>query len=327
MLRKGIVVAMLLVFVLAAVGCGGTQKTEAPKFPTKAISIIVPFAAGGGTDAVARSIAKYAEPVFGQPVTVVNKVGANGATGMTEGVNSPADGYMVTMVTVETVTNPIQGNVKWKPTDFKAVMQVNSDASAVTVPVDSPFKTLQDLLKAAKEKPGTLKVGTVAPGAIWHTAGLGLQEKADVKFNLVPYPGGAAPIITDLLGGHLDATTVSAAEVSQHVKAGKLRILAVLAPERLKGFPNIPTAKEQGVDVAVATWRGLAVPAKTPDAVVKTLHDGFKKSMDDPKFIEFMEKGNFGMTYRDSAGFQKYMDEQTKFFEPLLQKAGLTKKQ
>ncbi len=326
MVKKGLVIAMLVVFAIAAVGCGGTQKAEAPKFPTKAISITVPFAAGGGTDAVARALAKYAEPVFGQPVTVVNKVGANGATGMTDGVNATPDGYAVTMITVETVLNPIQGVVKWTPADFKAVLQVNQDVSALTVPVDSPYKSLADFVKAAKEKPGQLKVGTNAPGAIWHLAGLGLQDKAGIKLNLVPYPGGAAPAITDLLGSHLDATTVSAAEVSQHVKAGKLRILCMLASERQKGFPDVPTAKEAGVDVAITTWRGLAVPAKTPDAIVKILHDGFKKTMDDPKFVEFMEKGNFGIAYKDGAAYQKYMEEQTKQFTPLMTAAGLAKK-
>jgi tripartite-type tricarboxylate transporter receptor subunit TctC len=315
----------LSLVVLAVAGCGGQKKEEA-KFPTKPISIIVPFAAGGGTDAVARSLAKSAEPILGQPVTVVNKAGANGATGMTEGLNAPADGYIVTMTAVEVVMNPIQGMVPWKPSDFKAILLVNSDASALTVNANSPYKTYEDFLKAAKENPGMLKVGANAPGAIWHLAALSLQEKAGVKFNLVPYPGGAGPAITDLLGGHIDAVTVSAAEVSQHVKSGKLRMLAVHAPQRLKGFPEVPTAKEKGIDLNISTWRGLAVPGKTPDSVVKTLHDAFKKATEDPKFVEFMEKGNFGIGYMSSQEMQQYMDEQTKMFQPLMEKAGLTKK-
>jgi tripartite-type tricarboxylate transporter receptor subunit TctC len=316
----------LSLVVLAVAGCGGQKKEEVPKFPTKPISIIVPFAAGGGTDAVARSLAKSAEPILGQPVTVVNKAGANGATGMTEGLNAPADGYIVTMTAVEVVMNPIQGMVPWKPNDFKAILLVNSDASALTVNANSPYKTYEDFLKAAKENPGMLKVGANAPGAIWHLAALSLQEKAGVKFNLVPYPGGAGPAITDLLGGHIDAVTVSAAEVSQHVKSGKLRMLAVHAPQRLKGFPEVPTAKEKGIDLNISTWRGLAVPGKTPDSVVKTLHDAFKKATEDPKFVEFMEKGNFGIGYMSSQEMQQYMDEQTKMFQPLMEKAGLTKK-
>ena len=325
--RKTLALFVILsLFTLVVAGCGGGEKKSEAKFPTKPVTIIVPFAAGGGTDAVARALAKSAEPILGQPVTVVNKVGANGATGMTDGLNAAPDGYTVTMTAVEVVMNPVQGMVPWKPSDFKAVILVNSDASALTVRADSPYKTYEDFIKAAKEKPGTLRVGANAPGAIWHLAALHLQDKAGVKFNLIPFPGGAGPAITDLLGGHIDAVTVSAAEVSQHVKAGKLRMLGVHSPERLKSFPDVPTAKEKGFDVNISTWRGLSVPGKTPDTVVKTLHDAFKKASEDPKFIEFMQKGNFGTGYMSNTQMQQYMDEQTKMFQPLMEKAGLTKK-
>lgn len=327
MFRKSIILLSALSFaVFALIGCSSEKKAEAPKFPTKGISIIVPFAAGGGTDAIGRALAKSAEAAFGQPVTVVNKVGANGATGTTDGLNSSADGYTVTMSTVEIAMNPILGNVAWKPSDFKAVILLNTDAAAVTVKADSPYQTFQDFINAAKANPGKLKIGANAPGAIWHLAALNLQEKAGVQFNLIPFPGGAGPAITDLLGGHIDAVTVSAAEVSQHVKAGKLRILAVMANDRVKGFPDVPTAKEQGIDVQVSTWRGLSVPGKTPDSIVKALHDGFKKAMDDPKFVEFMEKGNFGIGYMNSADYQKFMNDELDKFRPLLEKAGLAKK-
>ncbi|HYF95266.1 MAG TPA: tripartite tricarboxylate transporter substrate binding protein [Symbiobacteriaceae bacterium] len=302
------------------------QEPAKPAFPTKALTILVPHAAGGGTDAVARALAKSAEPIFSQPITVVNKAGASGATGMTEGLNAAADGYTVTMATVEITLHPTMGNVPWKASDFKSVLRVNFDAAAITVPANSPYKTFEDFVKAAKEKPGALKVGASAPGTIWHLAALGLQEKTGAKFNVIPFPGGAAPAITDLLGGHLDAVTVSAAEVGQHVKAGKARILAVMAPERLKGFPDIATTKELGTPLDISTWRAFVVPGKTPDDVVKALHDGFKKAMEDPKFVEFMTNGGFGMGYMSTADFQKFMDDQAKLFQPLLEQAGLAKK-
>ena len=328
MSRKTLAILMVLAFAAVALaGCGGGEKkAEAPKFPTKAIQLIVPYAAGGGTDAVARGLAKSAEPILKQPVTVVNKVGANGATGMTDGFNAAPDGYTVTMITVELVMNPVMGAVTWNPNDFKAIMLLNSDASALTVKADSPYKTFEDFIKAAKENPGKLKVGANAPGAIWHLSALNLQEKAGVKFNIMPYPGGAAPAVTDLLGGHIDAVTVSAAEVSQHVKAGKLKLLAILAKDRIKAYPDVPTAKEKGVDVNIMTWRGLGVPNKTPDAVVKTLHDSFKQAIEDPKFKEFMEKGNFGIAYMSSADYQKFIAEQSVLYKDLMTKAGVAKK-
>lgn len=327
MSRKLLVALVVFTFAAMAIaGCGGDKKAEAPKFPTKPISLIVPYAAGGGTDAVARGLAKSAEPLLKQPVNVVNKVGANGATGMTDGFKAAADGYTVTMITVELVMNPVMGAVTWNPNDFKAVMLINSDSSALTVKADSPYKTFEEFIAAAKANPGKLKVGANAPGAIWHLSALNLQEKANVKFNLMPYPGGAAPAVTDLLGGHIDAVTVSAAEVSQHVKAGKLKILAILAKDRLKAYPNVPTAKEKGVDVNIMTWRGLGVPQKTPDAVVKTLHDAFKKATEDPKFVEFMDKGNFGISYMSSADYQKFIAEQAVLYKDLMTKAGVAKK-
>ena len=328
MSRKSLAILMVLAFaVVALTGCGGgDKKAEAPKFPTKAVQLIVPFAAGGGTDAVARGLAKSAEPLLKQPITVINKVGANGATGMTDGFNAAPDGYTVTMVTVELVMNPVMGAVTWNPNDFKAVMLLNSDASALTVKADSPYKTFEEFIAAAKANPGKIKVGANAPGAIWHLSALNLQEKAGVKFNIMPYPGGASPAITDLLGGHIDAVTVSAAEVSQHVKAGKLKLLAILAKDRIKAYPDVPTAKEKGVDVNIMTWRGLGVPNKTPDAVVKTLHDSFKQALDDPKFKEFMDKGNFGIAYMSSADYQKFIAEQTILYQDLLTKAGMGKK-
>jgi tripartite-type tricarboxylate transporter receptor subunit TctC len=314
-----LVVACLLTLVMAGVG-------GAAGFPEKPVTILVPHAAGGGTDAIARSLGKAAEAALGKPVTVVNKVGAGGAVGMTEGLHSPADGYTVTFATVEICLHPTMGNVQWTPADFKPVMRVNFDASAVTVKADSPYKTFEEFIKAAKDNPGKLKVGGSAPGTIWHLAALGLQRTAGIRTNVIPFPGGAAPAITDLLGGHLDAITVSAAEVSQHEKAGKVRILAVMAPARLKGFPNVPTAKEKGVDLDISTWRALVVPGKTPDAPVKVLHDAFKKSLESPGFVEFMEKGGFGLGYMNAEELGRFMAQQTAMFKPLLEEAGLAKK-
>lgn len=316
---------VLLALTVAVAGCG-TQKAEAPKFPTKAITVIVPYGAGGGTDAIARAMARSAEPAFGQPVTVVNKVGANGAAGMTDGVNSPADGYTVTALAIETVLHPILGTVKWKPADFKAIMMTNYDPISVAVRADSPYKTLDEVIAAAKARPGELKLATLAPGAITHLSGLALQEKSGTKFNMVPFPSGGAAAITDLLGGHVDVACITAAEMSQHVKGGKIRLLAIMDTQRMKGFPNVPTAKEQKYDLVFGVWRGMGVPAKTPDAVVKVLHDGFKKAMDDPKFIEFMEKGDFGLRYDTGTNFQTFMENETKLLTPLLDKAGLIKK-
>jgi tripartite-type tricarboxylate transporter receptor subunit TctC len=153
-----------------------------------------------------------------------------------------------------------------------------------------------------------------------------MQDKTGTQMKTVPFPSGGAAAITDLLGGHVDVACITAAEMSQHVKAGKIRLLAVMADKRMSGFPEVPTAKELGYDLVFSVWRGMTVPAKTPDAVVKVLHDAFKKAMEDPKFVEFMNKGDFGIRYDTGANFQTFMNNETKLLTPLLDKAGLITK-
>lgn len=322
--------ALLMAAMLTAgliAGCGGEEKKAAvPKFPTKPVTVIVPYGAGGGTDAIARALAKSAEPALGQPITISNQVGANGAVGMTAGVNAAPDGYTVTASAIEVVLHPIMGNVQWKVDDNKAILMTNSDPISIAVRSDSPYKTLEELVKDAKTKPGTLKLATLAPGAITHLSGLAMQDKTGTQMKTVPFPSGGAAAITDLLGGHVDVACITAAEMSQHVKAGKIRLLAIMADKRMPGFPDVPTAKELGYDLVFSVWRGMTVPAKTPDAVVQVLHDAFKKAMEDPKFVEFMKKGDFGIKYDTGENFQKFMNNETKLLTPLLDKAGLINK-
>ncbi len=321
MSRKSLIWVIMACLLVANIGVSGASNN----FPSKPISLIVPFAAGGGTDAVARALAKSAESFLGQPVTIVNVTGAGGAMGMTQGLHAAPDGYTILMGAVEITMHPLMGNVQWKPSDFTPIIGVNSDAAAVTVRADSPYKTLEEFIAAAKKNPGKLMVGGSGSGAIWHMACLELQRKTKTKLTFIPFPGGATPAITDLLGGHLDAVSVSAAEVSQYVQAGKLRILAVMAPKRLKAFPDVPTTEEKGYATDISTWRALVAPTKTPSKIVKVLHDKFKAAMEDPKFISFMEKGGYGIGYMSSNELGKFMNEQGKTFKPLLKEVNLLK--
>ena len=260
------------ILMLALVGCGGQQAAkapEAPKFPTKNVELIVPFAAGGGTDSAARALANSAKDKLGQSVVVVNKTGGGGAVGMNEGMKAKPDGYSVTMVTVELVTLKHLGLAQLDYQGFEPLIRVNMDPSAITVRSDAPWKTLKEFLDYAKANPGKVKVGNSGPGGIWHLAAASLEQKADVKFNHVPYSGGAAPAILALLGGNIDAVAVSPAEVDNNVRAGKLKVLAVASDKRVKTMPDVPTMKEAGTDVVLGTWRGLAVPKGTPAPFVE----------------------------------------------------------
>lgn len=313
-----LLLAFLLVFAVA--GCGD----KAEKFPTKPVTLIVPWAAGGGTDAIARGLAKQTEKFLGQTITVNNTTGGGGAVGHGAGLSAKNDGYTVTMITFELLSLPPQKLVPFTYKDYDLLMRLNSDPAALTVHADSPHKTVKDFIEYAKANPGKVNVGNSGPASVWHIAAGLLEEKAGIKLNHVPF-NGAAPAITDLVGGHIQAVTVSPAEVQSQVKAGKLRMLAVMSDKRDPNFPDVPTFKEAGYDVTFATWRGLAVPKNTPENVKKVLAESFKKGYDTPEFQDFAKKASLGLAYLPANEFRTFLDQTSANVEAVMKKLGLAK--
>ena len=327
MTKKWTMVSLFLVLAMLAVaGCGGggtSQKApEAPKFPTKQIEIIVPAGAGGGTDMLARALANKAKDFLGQPVVIVNKPGGSGTVGFTAGQTAKPDGYTVTMFFAEIVIVPHLGIAQADHKLFVPVMRVNMDPAAITVAADAPWKTLKEFLDYAKANPGKVRMGNSGPGSIWHLAAATVEDKMGIKFNHVPY-SGAAPAVTALLGGAIEAVAVSPAEVGSQVMSGKLKILGVMSDKREKAFPDAKTFKEQGYDIVIGTWRGLGVPKGTPEPVVKILHDAFKKAMEDPTFIDQAAKAGLGLGYMNGADFAKFQDDEFAHYKVLVDKLGL----
>ncbi|PYZ95918.1 ABC transporter substrate-binding protein [Alteribacter lacisalsi] len=299
-------------------GNGGDQSDEAEEtdFPEGSVDIIVPYAAGGGTDAVARSFADIAEEELGETVSVLNREGGGGAVGMQEGAAADPDGHTVTMVTVELLTLPHSGLAQFTHEDFIPVSLLNEDAAAITVPADSEWETIDDFIEASQNESG-IQIGNSGTGAIWHLAAAALEQEIDSQYNHVPFDG-AAPAITALLGGHIDAVTVSAAEVSSQVEAGELEILAVMAEERLDAYPDVPTLEESGVDLSIGTWRGMAVPEGTPEGTVNALEEAFAAAAEDERFIETLEDLDLGYRYEDPQGFRDLLEEQDALFGELI---------
>jgi tripartite-type tricarboxylate transporter receptor subunit TctC len=303
---------------------GGSSEAKSD-FPQKPITIVVPYAAGGGTDATARALAKATEKHLGQTINVVNKTGGGGAVGMAEVANAKPDGYTVLLTTVEITTLPHLGLSPVTYENFKHIAQINFDPGAITVRADSPFKTLEDFLNHAKQNPGAVKVGGSGVGGIWHLVTASVEKATGTKFNYVPFDG-AAPAVTALLGGHVDAVAVSPAEVLAQVKAGKLRTLAVLSDERSQALPDVPTFKELGINATpVGPWRGLDVPKDTPDDIVKKLEEAFMKGAQEAEFKTFMENNGLGIVIKDSQGYGQLMKESHEFFGKLIPELGLKK--
>jgi tripartite-type tricarboxylate transporter receptor subunit TctC len=323
----------MIIGMISLTACGGKADTAGSKtqtkndFPKKSVTLIVPYAAGGGTDATARALAKSAEKHLGQPITVVNKTGGGGSVGMMEGSNAKGDGYTVTMATVELATLPHLGLSPVSYENFKPVALINYDPSAITVRADSQWKTMKEFLDYAKQHPGELKLGNSGTGAIWHLAAATIEKGAGVKFNHIPFEG-AAPAVTALLGGHVDAVPVSPAEVKSQVEAGKLRTLAINDSKPSDALPNVKTLKDEtGLPVNfVGTWRGLTVPKETPDDVVKVLTDAFTKGAEEQEFKDYMKKNGLGILVKGSKEFGQHLKENHDQFGKLIPELGLSKK-
>ncbi len=318
-MRKSIafLLAALLMLTIAVAGCGSSQtaKKEEVKYPTKPIELIVPFAAGGGTDAVGRAFAEALKGNLKQEVVVVNKTGGGGAVGMAEGLKAKADGYTLTMITREVVSLPLQGQAPFKTQDFRLIANVNFDPTVIVVSTDSKYKTIEDLLADLKANPDKLNfAASVTPNFY----AIQFSQAAGVKFVTVPFQG-AAPAMTEILGGRADFGIYGPGEVKAQIDAGKLRPLAVMADKRFDGLKDVPTLKEKGIDASTGTYRGIAVPPGTPEAVVKVLEEAVAAAVKDAKFVEFMNKSFLGIDYKNAADYKTFLEKDIKILEPIIE--------
>lgn len=340
-MKKITALALALAMSLSLTACGGgSNNNNTPSTPSNngtagsgsgasggvdlsnlSVTCIVPYDAGGGTDAVMRGLADAAKGSF-KNITVENRSGAGGATGMLYGAQAANDGSIVTMITVELATLEAMGNnAGLTYTQFKPIMMVNSAASAITVKADDDrFDTLEDFIEYSKTN--KVQVGNSGIGAIWHLAAAGLAKTAGTEFNHVGYDG-ANGAITDLLGGHIDAVAVSYAEVNSFVQSGDLKVLAVMANDRLEAIPDVPTCKECGYDCVLGTWRGLGVPASTPDEVVDELYRIFSEAADSDAFKEFMANTNNVIDIMDGPSFNTMIGQQLELYTGLVEDLGL----
>ncbi|MBA2674946.1 tripartite tricarboxylate transporter substrate binding protein [Ramlibacter sp.] len=308
---------------LAAAGLAPAAWAQtASGYPNHPIELVVPYGAGGGTDVLARAYAEATRKHLPQTITVLNKPGASGAIGWNEVINSKPDGYKLAILTVELTTIPHMGLAKFTHEDFVPIARLNADPAAITVKADAPWNTVEEFLAASRKASGEIRMGNSGNGSIWHLAAAALEEKANVKFNHVPF-NGAAPAVLALLGGHIEAVAVSPAEVTVHVQGGKLKTLAVMADQRVKGFEKVPTLKERGIDLSIGTWRGLGAPKGTPPDIIALLKDVTAKAMNEPVLRETMEKQNMGISYADDVQFRATMARDNVYFKQLMTKLNI----
>ena len=305
---------------LFAMGAGAAYAQA--DFPNHPIELVVPFQPGGGTDALARSFADATRKHTPQTMIIVNKPGASGAIGWQDVINAKPDGYRLAVVTVEVTTLPHMGIGKFSYDDLQPIARLNADQAAITVRADAPWNTIEEFLAAARKDSGKIGVGNAGNGSIWHLAASALEDKTGVKINHVPFQG-AGPAVLALLGGHIDAVAVSPAEVTTYVAAGKLKMLAVMADQRVKGFEKVPTLKERNIDLTIGTWRGIAAPKNTPPEVVAYLKKLALAASNEPAFRETLDRQNLGFAYADDVGFKAAMAQDDAYFKTLITKLGI----
>ncbi|QUN31875.1 tripartite tricarboxylate transporter substrate binding protein (plasmid) [Cupriavidus sp. KK10] len=297
-------------------------------FPDKPIRLVVPFAPGGGTDLVARAMGITMGEDLGQPVIVDNKPGGSTIIGTDAVAKSAPDGYTLVMATMAHAVNPSLHKKLPFDTDkaFSPVILVGRSPNVLVVKPDSPIKTVQDLIVAAKAKPGKLNYASQGAGTSAHLAGELFKKMAKVEINHIPYRG-AGPAITDLLGGQVDAMFATAAAVAPHLESGKLRAVAVTTAQRSQALAlsKVPTIAESGVPNYVAdSWYGLFVPAGTPPAVITRLNAAAKKAVHTKAFRKRAEQEGLAVSGGTPDEFGRYVKAESQRWSEIIKEANIT---
>jgi len=279
-------------------------------YPERPITLIVPWAAGGGTDATARIIGTLLEKEVGQPVNVVNRTGGSGVVGHSAIASAAPDGYTIGLITVEIGMMHWQGLTDLTGASYTPIGLVNADPAGLQVAADSPYKSANDLIAAIKASPGKLKASGTGQGGIWHVAIAGMLRDMKIDPASVPWvpSNGAAPGLQDLVAGGVQIVPCSLPEARSLIDAGKVKSLAVMSDTPSALYPNVPTLKAAtGSGWTMAAWRGIAAPKNIPAEARDKLVAAVKKIVASKDYTDFMAQRGFGVIYAEPDAFAKLM--------------------
>jgi tripartite-type tricarboxylate transporter receptor subunit TctC len=314
----------LFTFVAAAVSCAAAFAQGA--YPAKPITMVVPFPPGGVADTVARPVAEAMSRELGQTVVVENRAGAGGGIGMAYVAKAPADGYTVLMalssITVLPEADAVLGRTQmYSLSQLRPIARFTADPTVLAVRADAPWKTVKDFVEDAKANPGKINYGSSGNYGTMHVPMEMLAQTANIKLTHVPYTG-AGPAVVALLGGQIQAVSSGPATVLQHVKAGKLRVLAHWGNTKLETMPDVPSLKSAGYNAEYAQWSGLFVPAATPEPVVQRLRAAARAAANDPKVKEVILGAGSPILYEDTPEFERYVQTDAKNMAEVVKKIG-----
>jgi tripartite-type tricarboxylate transporter receptor subunit TctC len=296
---------------IAALGALLALGAQAQEYPTKPISMIVAFPPGGVAELVGRPLAASMEKTLGQPVIIINRPGAGGAVGTTVAAKAAPDGYTILMtlssISIFPVSDPLEGKpAPYQLSDFMPIALVTADPTVLVVRADSPYKTVQDFVAAAKANPGKINYSSSGVYGTLHVAMEMFAGAAGIQLFHIPYQGGG-PAVTALLGGQVEALASGPAAAVGQIKAGKMRALAGWGAQRLALMPDLPTFKELGYkDVEFYIWAGVVAPAAIPANVQYRLRTAVRAAVADPQFVSAMAKVSTPINYLDAPEFKDF---------------------
>lgn len=320
---KGRVFIILLLVLISALVVG-TYAAMPIDYPVRPITLQVPWPAGGPTDVGARILAAIAEKKMGQPIVVINRVGAGSQVGLTEIARQKPDGYYIGFVSVPALNTIIldpERKATFDLDSFVPIINQVVDPGLIWVKADSPYKTLKDLIDDAKKRPGVVKASTTGILGDDHLAILMMEEAAGVKFRIVHFDGGAQSL-TATLGGQVDVSFDNVGSVAPRVKAGQLRGLAVMDPERSKFLPDVPTTAELGYPTVISSSsRGVLGPKGIPESILMKIQAVFKEAMGEPEHVEKMEKAGLAIKPMVGDEYGRYLRDIHERCKPLVEAA------
>jgi tripartite-type tricarboxylate transporter receptor subunit TctC len=315
-----------LVQLAAATLAAPSLSVFAQGFPAKPIKLIIAFPAGGPTDITMRSLADNASKVLGQTVVIENKPGAGGTLPAQQLQTVQPDGYTIAQIPLGVFRLPYTTKMTWDPVkDISYVINLTGYAFGIVVPAEGPIKTWNDFVAYAKANPGKLSYGSTGTLTSPHLTTELIAQKLGIKLNHIPYKG-SSELMQAIAGGHIMAAADSTG-FAPLVESGKLKVLNTWGEKRLAKFPDAPTLKELGLDIVQNSPFGIGAPRGTPPDVVKKLHDGFKKAMEDPSYVQALARYDMLPIYMDSAQYAKFAQETFLREKALVEKLGLVKTQ
>ena len=316
--------AALAISSLAMLAISPTHSQKA--YPSKPIALVVPFPPGGVADIVARPAADAMSRVLNAPIVIENKPGAGGGIGMGYVAKSKPDGYTLLLALSSISILPEADRITGRAPMFQLgqlvpIARLTADPTVLAVRADSPWKTLQDFVADARKRPGGITYGSSGNYGTMHVPMEMFASSAGVKLLHVPYTG-AGPAVIGLLGGNIDAVASGPSTVIQHVKAGKLRVLASWGDKRLASLPDVPTLTESGYDAVFFQWSGLFAPAGTPEAIIVRLREAAHAAATDPRFMAALATVETPIQYMDAPELQRFWDADAKKLGDVVRRVG-----